>query len=449
MADGTLVLPVRLPTAPSNQPILDHCLGDASRWHKIDLVRRQDPHVTGGWRYEAHLIVLTQQYVSPSAVARRARVAIETIDRVAGIDVNVSNITVVSHENGRAMHLTRVERDETQKQRDRSRARRERRRERNLDRSRRSMNRAQYRLSKRQEKRARRHAEARRAPVNVIPMGPRNARVDGLPLQSYRRDQLSASYHHLRAAQVAEAASTTQARHDRARQTAANVVGTHGYRLIVENCSIAAWSRSWGRAVAAFSPGMLITAIDREAQAVAAIAGTSGGVQRAATRTTAMSQHCPCGERVAKSLADRVHVCPNCQLRGDRDAVSAVLASFVSLERGVPSSARVDYDASADALAEIRRAVDPSYSGWQDTLSESTDLSARDGSFITWSTSTPDCVLVARRIVGTVACPNLNETGYRRTTSERARWRTNLFQASTSGQLLAETASNVIFSPLV
>jgi hypothetical protein len=31
LADGALVLPVRLPTAPSNQPILDHHLADSSR----------------------------------------------------------------------------------------------------------------------------------------------------------------------------------------------------------------------------------------------------------------------------------------------------------------------------------------------------------------------------------------------------------------------------------
>ncbi|MBZ0237954.1 MAG: transposase, partial [Deltaproteobacteria bacterium] len=51
LADGTLVLPVRLPTAPSNQPILDHHLADPSRWHKVDLVRRRDPQAAGGWRY--------------------------------------------------------------------------------------------------------------------------------------------------------------------------------------------------------------------------------------------------------------------------------------------------------------------------------------------------------------------------------------------------------------
>ena len=86
LADGTLVLPVRLPTAPSNQPMLDHHLGVPSAWHKIDLVRRQDAHAPGGWRYEAHLSVLTQPYVSPTTAARRAHAALATVDRSAGID---------------------------------------------------------------------------------------------------------------------------------------------------------------------------------------------------------------------------------------------------------------------------------------------------------------------------------------------------------------------------
>ena len=65
LPSGTLVLPVRLPAAPSNQPILDHHLADPTRWHKIDLVRRRDPTAGGGWRYEAHLMVLTTPYVAP------------------------------------------------------------------------------------------------------------------------------------------------------------------------------------------------------------------------------------------------------------------------------------------------------------------------------------------------------------------------------------------------
>jgi hypothetical protein len=291
------------------------------------------------------------------------------------------------------------------------------------------MNRAQYQLSKRQDKRARRRSAAGLPPVDVIPAGPRNARADGVPLQRYGRDQLSRGYHRRRAAQVADAAADAQARRDHARQIAAEVVCTHGYRILVEDTSIAAWSRSWGRAVAAFTPGLLVAAIDREARAVADIAGSRDrGVRRVATRTTALSQHCPCGARVSKALADRVHVCPACGLRADRDAVAAVLASFVITATDGSTSASVDYDATRTALEQIAGLIDRSdpYQGWQGTPSESTDRSAREGSFLAWSTSTPDSVAVARRIVGTAACPILNEPGACQTTSVRARWRTDM-----------------------
>ena len=91
---------------------------------------------------------------------------------------------------------------------------------------------------------------------------------------------------------------------------------------------------------------------------------------------------------------------------------------------------RVDYDASRAALAEIRRlfATSRSYDGWQDTLSELTDLSARDGSFIAWMTSTPGSVEVARRSVGRASGSTLDETGASQTTSDRARVRSNMSQ---------------------
>jgi hypothetical protein len=429
LADGTLVLPVRLPTAPCNQPALDYYLSDPSRWHKIDLVRRPDAQAPGGWRYEAHLSVLLPPYVSPQAAARRASAALATTDRSAGIDVNVSNVTIASHDTGQSVRLTRVERDEPQKESERKRRKRERRRKRELERSRRAANRAQYQLSKRQEKRARRREAAGLGPVDVIPMGRRKARADGVPLQSYRKDQLSASFRRTRTALAAEADAAARARRDRARQTAAEVVARHGTQLVVEDTSIAVWAKMWGRALATFSPGMLVDAIDREARAVAALASGTGGVQRASTRTTALSQHCPCGARVNKRLADRVHTCPACGLHGDRDAVAAVLASFtVLVERGNARSAQVDYAASADALGEIRRALRFSYEGWQDTLTESTDLSARDGSFVAWRTSTPRLCRGGSAKRGQVSGSTLDETGESRTTPDRARGRTSMSQ---------------------
>lgn len=438
LADGaTLVLPVRLPTAPSNQPILEHHLADPSRWHRITLVRSRDPHAAGGWRYEAHLMVLVQPYVSPSSAARRARVAIETADRSAGIDVNVSNVTVASHDTGAGIALTRIERDAGQRERAWKQTQRERRRARELERSRRASNRAQYQLSKRQEKHARRLAAAGRPSVEMIPKGPRKARVDGVPLQSYRRDDLSSTYRRTRAEKARDAQAASRARRDHARTVAAEIVATHGYQLVVEDVSISTWASSWGAALAAFSPGTLVSAIDREARAVGLVAGGAGGVVRASTHTTALSQHCPCGARVSKTLADRVHHCPACKLTGDRDAVSAVLASFVMLiTRGDPSSAQVDYAASGDALSEIRRvlrsSLSSSYDGWQDTQSESTGLSARDGSSYAWMTPTPGTrellpsIAVARRNAGTARCSTRDETGFGQTTSERAPMRTNM-----------------------
>lgn len=61
--DATIVLPVRLPTAPSEQAHLDWYLGRPQLWHKIDLVRYRDPNRPGGWAYEAHLLCLTAPYV--------------------------------------------------------------------------------------------------------------------------------------------------------------------------------------------------------------------------------------------------------------------------------------------------------------------------------------------------------------------------------------------------
>ncbi len=327
---GSLVLPVRLPVAPSNQPILDHHLADPSRWHKIDLVRRRDPQAAGGWRYEAHLLVLAVPYVAPAAMARRQTAALATLRRRAGIDVNVSNITVASHEDGRDLQIHRIELGAAAKAGARRQAIRDRRRQRHLERSRRAANRNQYQGSKRQEKRARRREAAGLPPVLAIPAGPRKARSDGKPLQAYRRDQLSASYRRGRVSAAAEAAASSQARRDHARQVAAALVRDHGYQLVVEDCNVGAWARRWGAALAAFSPATLLAAIEREAAAVARIAG--GGRRRASSLApdhralAALPLWCTCAQDARRSGArlrcvrtlrgSRCHLGDACGVRG-------------------------------------------------------------------------------------------------------------------------------------
>jgi hypothetical protein len=83
---------------------------------------------------------------------------------------------------------------------------------------------------------------------------------------------------------------------------------------------------------------MLVDALAHECEA------TGGQMSRAGTRSTALSQHCICGARVPKTLAQRTHHCPHCGLHADRDIVSAALAACVELaDPDDPRTARVDY----------------------------------------------------------------------------------------------------------
>jgi hypothetical protein len=83
---------------------------------------------------------------------------------------------------------------------------------------------------------------------------------------------------------------------------------------------------------------MLVAALAREC------AAAGGTLHKAGTRSTAMSQHCLCGQRVPKTLAQRTHHCAHCGLRADRDIVSAMLACCVQLaDPDDPHTAWVDY----------------------------------------------------------------------------------------------------------
>jgi hypothetical protein len=179
-----------------------------------------------------------------------------------------------------------------------------------------------------------------------------------VPLRAYRHDTLSARYRRTRTDQAAQARAASQAKRGRARDTAARIVATHGNKITVEDCTISTWARLWGKRIALFSPGTLIAALATESQA------TGGRLDRAGTRNTAMSQHCLCGQRVRKTLAQRVHDCPHCGLRGDRDIVSAVLAACVELTNpDDPATARVDY-----RLAHVLRAGLASQQEWEGSV---------------------------------------------------------------------------------
>ncbi|MEV6929092.1 hypothetical protein AB0M46_32005 [Dactylosporangium sp. NPDC051485] len=278
LGGGDLVIPVRLPQGPGRRPVLEHYLAYPDGWHKIDLVRHRDPGAAGGWRYEAHLMVLGPGYTSPAVTQRRQAAAL--LERRGGVDVNVSNLTVVSVPVGPdgGLAASRVARTGDHDAVLVEERLRQRRRNRALDRSRRAANPGQYRLSPRQQRRADRRRAVGLPPVQVtVPGGPRVANTVGIPVRAYRHDIASSTYRRLRGRVVADGAARTKAGHTRARITAAALVAVHGAGLVVEDADIRVWARRWGRGIHAFTPGMLLTALRRETTAVVAHTGRGPG----------------------------------------------------------------------------------------------------------------------------------------------------------------------------
>jgi hypothetical protein len=190
-----------------------------------------------------------------------------------------------------------------------------------------------------------------------------------VPLRAYRHDTLSQRYQRTRSDHASQSRSASQAKQARAEQVATRIVAAHGNAITVEDCRISTWARLWGKRIALFSPGMLVAALKRECEA------TGGTLYRADTRTTALSQHCLCGNRVPKSLAQRTHDCAQCGLIADRDVTSAMLAACVTLtDPDDPRTARVDYK-----LAHALRAWLASQQEWEGSVNRHQPPTPSDG----------------------------------------------------------------------
>jgi Putative transposase DNA-binding domain len=364
MPAGDLVLPVRLPQGSGEWAYVTHFLANPDVWHKIDLVRVRDRRAPGGWRYYAHLLVHKDGYRSPATQARRSQVP---AFRRAGIDVNVSNLSVASFpdQDPAGLVVEQVTMTHGQQASASRAAHKARARQRALDRSRRNANPDQYDLSARQRARSLRRARVGLPAKQVTnPGGARRANADGRPLRAHSQDATSRQYQLLSADHRSDARARSQAKHARARETAARIVATHGNTITTEDCNISTWTRLWGKRIHLFSPGMLIAALAAEC------AATGGRLHRAATHTTALSQHCLCGQRVPKSLAQRTHRCPACGLRLDRDIASAALAACVEVANpDDPTTARVNF--------ELARAVQRGLASQQEERVQSTGTSHR------------------------------------------------------------------------
>jgi len=365
-----LQLPVRLPQGRGQWDRLVHFLGDPKSWHKIDLVRRVDSSKPGGWRYEMHLLVLTGGYTSAN---NRALLDAAPTDRRACVDVNVSNLSVVSvdarHHDTRStvVHVDAGERDRLARA-----SAKQRRGERRVDRSRRALNAQQYAKSKAQVKRdERRAARGLHAVTDSTPRGGRLTNTAGLPRQAYRRDHLSTTYRDLRRRDGERSRAQSLTKRAKAHETLVQLVATHGVHWLIEDCNLTTWAKLWGKSLHAFAPGMVT------AELSTLVARLGGSFVKIATGPTALSSHCLCGHRVKKDLSTRAHDCGACGFSGDRDLVSAALDTcVVSTDLSDPFSARVDYIKASAMLAEITTASSNKTfinQGCQDALTSQTN----------------------------------------------------------------------------
>ncbi len=104
-----------------------------------------------------------------------------------------------------------------------------------------------------------------------------------------------------------------------------NEILRHGKHIKTENVSVKGWQKRYGLAIAAKSPGFVQSELKRKAESA------GGSFQFFSTRKTALSQTHLNGERIKKSLSQRVHQ----DMTGvvmHRDIFSAYLARFVNDE---------------------------------------------------------------------------------------------------------------------
>ncbi len=105
-----------------------------------------------------------------------------------------------------------------------------------------------------------------------------------------------------------------------------NEILRHGKHIKTENVSVKGWQKRYGKAIGAKSPGFVQSELKRKAESA------NGSFQTFSTRKTALSQTHLSGERVKKTLSQRVHQDVTGKIVMHRDLFSAYLARFVNDE---------------------------------------------------------------------------------------------------------------------
>jgi putative transposase len=116
----------------------------------------------------------------------------------------------------------------------------------------------------------------------------------------------------------------------------ANDILRNGNNINAENVSIKGWQKRYGKAISAKSPGLFQSELKRKAESA------GGSFTKFSTRKTALSQTHLTGERVKKSLSERVHY-DQTGIVMQRDLFSAYLARYVDDDELTLRDAQTEY----------------------------------------------------------------------------------------------------------
>ncbi len=102
-----------------------------------------------------------------------------------------------------------------------------------------------------------------------------------------------------------------------------NEVLTWGNQVKMEKVSVKGWQKLFGKSIGYKAPGYFQSELLRKAESA------GGSVLMFSTQKTALSQTCLCERREKKSLSQRVHSCPDCEIKMQRDLFSGFLSRYV------------------------------------------------------------------------------------------------------------------------
>jgi putative transposase len=285
----------------NENPVMMHGINS-----EIKYVRVLWKEINGKRRWYAQLINKGEPYHKPANFVNHG---------IVGLDLNISNVAYVADHNAGLLHF--AENVPTYERKISAIQRR-------LQRSQRQSNPDNYEpdsIGKRGRKTIRKKGTAKK--------GRRNWN------KSKRYQKLAAKKRELERRKAEYAKSQNR--------RLVNDILRNGNQIKTEKVSVKGWQKNWGKAISAKSPGFFQSELKRKAEKA------GGSFYQFSTQKTALSQTHLTGERVKKSLSERVHYDKSGVVM-HRDLMSAFLSRYVYDDKLSLQDAQFEYSGMETTL---------------------------------------------------------------------------------------------------